>query len=84
MRNSRLATPRSVEYLRLRDAKVIRGKVENIKLPEGYSKVDIIVSELMGSALLYGSMLDSVLHARNCFLKEGGVIAPRWARTSST
>ncbi|EJF55863.1 protein arginine N-methyltransferase [Dichomitus squalens] len=55
---------------------VIRGKVENIKLPEGFDKVDIIVSEWMGYALLYESMLDSVLHARDRFLKDGGVMAP--------
>ncbi|KAI0754475.1 S-adenosyl-L-methionine-dependent methyltransferase [Daedaleopsis nitida] len=55
---------------------VIRGKVEDIKLPEGYDKVDIIVSEWMGYALLYESMLDSVLHARDRFLREGGIMAP--------
>ncbi|KAI1788889.1 protein arginine N-methyltransferase [Ganoderma leucocontextum] len=55
---------------------VIRGKVEDIKLPEGYDKVDIIISEWMGYGLLYESMLDSVLHARNRFLKDGGVMAP--------
>ncbi|TBU22355.1 protein arginine N-methyltransferase [Dichomitus squalens] len=55
---------------------VIRGKVESIKLPEGFDKVDIIVSEWMGYALLYESMLDSVLHARDRFLKDGGVMAP--------
>ncbi|KAI8986156.1 S-adenosyl-L-methionine-dependent methyltransferase [Trametes punicea] len=56
---------------------VIRGKVEDIKLPEGYDHVDIIVSEWMGYALLYESMLDSVLHARDRFLKpDGGVMAP--------
>ena len=30
----------------------------------------------MGYALLYESMLDSVLHARDRFLKVGGVMAP--------
>ncbi|RDX48838.1 protein arginine N-methyltransferase [Lentinus brumalis] len=55
---------------------VIRGKVEDIKLPEGYDKVDIIVSEWMGYALLYESMLDSVLHARDRFLRPGGIMAP--------
>ncbi|KAI0693848.1 protein arginine N-methyltransferase [Cerioporus squamosus] len=55
---------------------VIRGKVEDIKLPDGYEKVDIIVSEWMGYALLYESMLDSVLHARDRFLREGGIMAP--------
>ncbi|KAG6822162.1 hypothetical protein H0H92_015028, partial [Tricholoma furcatifolium] len=38
---------------------VVRGKVENITLPDGIEKVDIIISEWMGYALLYESMLDS-------------------------
>ena len=55
---------------------MIRGKVENIQLPEGVEKVDIIISEWMGYALLYESMLDSVLHARDRFLRKDGVMAP--------
>lgn len=55
---------------------VVRGKVESITLPEGIDKVDIIISEWMGYALLYESMLDSVLVARDRFLKPGGVMAP--------
>ena len=56
---------------------VVRGRVEDIKLPDGVESVDVIVSEWMGYALLYESMLDSVLHARDRFLKkEGGVMAP--------
>ncbi|KAF7964712.1 hypothetical protein HWV62_3685 [Athelia sp. TMB] len=56
---------------------VIRGKVEDIVLPEGITHVDVIISEWMGYALLYESMLDSVLHARDRFLKpDGGVMAP--------
>ena len=35
---------------------VIRGKVEDIQLPDGIEKVDIIISEWMGYALLYESM----------------------------
>ena len=51
--------------------------MEDIKLPEGYDHVDIIVSEWMGYALLYESMLDSVLNARDRFLKpDSGVMAP--------
>ena len=30
----------------------------------------------MGYALLYESMLDSVLHARDRFLRPGGIMAP--------
>jgi protein arginine N-methyltransferase 3 len=55
---------------------VIRGKVENIILPDGISQVDIIISEWMGYALLYESMLDSVLVSRDRFLRPGGVMAP--------
>jgi len=55
---------------------VIRGKVEDISLPEPYTSVDIIVSEWMGYALLYESMLDSVLHARDRFLRPGGLLVP--------
>lgn len=56
---------------------VIQGKVEEITLPDGITHVDIIISEWMGYALLYESMLDSVLRARDRFLRpDGGVMAP--------
>lgn len=55
---------------------VVRGKIEDITLPDGITQVDIIVSEWMGYALLYESMLDSVLVARDRFLRPGGVMAP--------
>jgi protein arginine N-methyltransferase 3 len=55
---------------------VVRGKIENIQLPADVDKVDIIISEWMGYALLYESMLDSVLVARDRFLRPGGVMAP--------
>jgi len=45
---------------------VIKGKIEEIELPE---KVDVIISEWMGYFLLYESMLDSVLFARDKWLK---------------
>ncbi|KIJ59063.1 hypothetical protein HYDPIDRAFT_101466 [Hydnomerulius pinastri MD-312] len=60
---------------------VIRGKVEEITLPDEVTHVDIIISEWMGYALLYESMLDSVLHARDRFLRpDGGVMAPSQCR----
>lgn len=40
------------------------GKVEEITLPDGIEKVDIIISEWMGYCLFYESMLDTVLFAR--------------------
>lgn len=48
---------------------VIQGKIEEIELPDGLTQVDVIVSEWMGYALLYESMLDSVITARDRFLK---------------
>lgn len=53
---------------------IIKGKVEEIKLP--VDKVDIIISEWMGYFLLYESMLDTVLIARDKWLKPGGLIFP--------
>ncbi|KAJ7101532.1 S-adenosyl-L-methionine-dependent methyltransferase [Mycena belliarum] len=55
---------------------VIRGKVEDITLPDNVQQVDVIISEWMGYALLYESMLDSVLRARDRFLRPDGVMAP--------
>lgn len=54
----------------------IRGKIEEISLPEGVDKVDIIVSEWMGYCLLYEAMLDSVLYARDKWLKPDGLMVP--------
>lgn len=53
---------------------LIRGKVEEVVLP--VDKVDIIISEWMGYFLLYESMLDTVLYARDQWLVEGGLIFP--------
>lgn len=54
---------------------LIRGKMEEIDLP--VPKVDIIVSEWMGYFLLYESMLNTVLYARDKWLEAGtGTILP--------
>lgn len=53
---------------------LFRGKLEDVELP--YKKVDIIISEWMGYFLLYESMLDTVLVARDMYLKEGGLLFP--------
>lgn len=52
----------------------LRGRVEDIVLP--VDKVDIIVSEWMGYALLYEAMLPSVLFARDRYLSPGGLLVP--------
>eukprot|EP00210_Caulerpa_lentillifera_P006839 g6538.t1 len=55
---------------------VVEGMMENIEIPE---KVDIIISEWMGYFLLRESMLDSVLIARDKYLKPGGCLFPSHA-----
>ncbi|WBW73524.1 type I protein arginine N-methyltransferase Rmt1 [Schizosaccharomyces osmophilus] len=53
---------------------LMKGKMEDIQLP--VEKVDIIVSEWMGYFLLYESMLDTVLLARDRYLAPGGLMFP--------
>jgi len=53
---------------------IIRGKAEEVELP--VEKVDIIISEWMGYFLLYESMLDSVLYARDKWLAKDGILMP--------
>jgi SAM-dependent methyltransferase len=55
---------------------LVKGKLEEITLPDGIEKVDIIISEWMGYFLLYESMLDTVLYARDKWLAPGGAIYP--------
>jgi len=50
---------------------IIKSKVEEAELPE---KVDIIISEWMGYFLIYESMMDSVLFARDKWLKPDGIV----------
>jgi len=52
---------------------IVCGKVEEVELP---CKVDIIISEWMGYFLLYESMLDTVLFARDKWLVPGGGLFP--------
>ena len=55
---------------------VIQSSVEELVLPE---KVDIIVSEWQGMILLRESMVDSVIKARDKFLKDDGSMWPSHA-----
>jgi protein arginine N-methyltransferase 3 len=56
----------------------VRGKVEEVTMP--VAKVDMIVSEWMGYCLLYESMLDSVIYARDRYLAPGGLMVPSHAK----
>ena len=53
---------------------LLQGKMEEVELP--FPQVDIIISEWMGYFLLYESMLDTVLYARDKYLVKGGLIFP--------
>jgi len=55
---------------------VIQSSVEDLDIP---CKVDIIISEWMGYMLLRESMLDSVIRARNKWLKPDGAMFPSHA-----
>ncbi|CAB3396695.1 unnamed protein product [Caenorhabditis bovis] len=60
---------------------VVQAKVEDVnELPGGVEKVDIIISEWMGYCLLYESMLNTVLYARDKWLKPDGLLFPDKAR----
>ena len=69
---------RLVEAQGLSDVvEVIQGVIESVELPE---MVDVIISEWMGYFLLRESMLDSVVVARDRFLKPDGSLYPSHAR----
>lgn len=56
---------------------IVSGKIEEVEtLVPGVEKVDVIVSEWMGYALLFESMLDSVFLARDKWLRPGGAMLP--------
>ena len=58
---------------------LLQGKMEEVEIPKHLipdGKVDIIISEWMGYFLLYESMLDTVLYARDRYLRDGGKIFP--------
>ncbi|CEL93651.1 unnamed protein product [Vitrella brassicaformis CCMP3155] len=57
---------------------VIHTAVEDVTLP--VDAVDVIVSEWMGFYLLHESMLDSVIYARDRWLRPGGLMLPSSAR----
>eukprot|EP01012_Entosiphon_sulcatum_P048255 TRINITY_DN6666_c0_g1_i1.p2 TRINITY_DN6666_c0_g1~~TRINITY_DN6666_c0_g1_i1.p2 ORF type:complete len:397 (-),score=79.41 TRINITY_DN6666_c0_g1_i1:1486-2640(-) len=56
---------------------VIQATMEDLELPE---KVDIIISEWMGYFLIREAMLDTVIRARDKWLKPGGLMYPSHAK----
>ena len=64
--------------------RVVQGRVEALTddevLGASGERYDVIVSEWMGYGLLFECMLDSVLEARDRWLKPGGAVLPDVAR----
>ncbi|XP_035733209.1 protein arginine N-methyltransferase 6-like isoform X1 [Vespa mandarinia] len=59
--------------------KVIHSKIEDLD-PNVIQKADIIVSEWMGFYLVHEGMLESLLFARDNFLRKGGILFPSIAK----
>lgn len=59
---------------KVENVQLIKGRLEDTDLPE--AKYDIIISEWMGYFLLYESMLDSIIYARDNHLNPNGIILP--------
>lgn len=58
---------------------VFHQRIEDFTLPPDEGKVDILISEWMGFYLLHEGMLDSVIFARDNFLKSEGLMFPQSA-----
>jgi len=57
---------------------LMKGKIEELVLP--VTEVDCIISEWMGTLMVAESMVDSVLLARQKYLKPGGLMMPHTAK----
>ncbi|XP_065833893.1 protein arginine N-methyltransferase 2-like [Oscarella lobularis] len=55
---------------------VIEGKLESVEIPE---EVDLIISEWMGTLLIFEFMIETVIYARDRYLKPDGVMWPSHA-----
>lgn len=55
---------------------LVRGRLEEVKLPLETDEVDVIVSEWMGYGLYFENMLSSVIYARDTYLSNDGILMP--------
>ena len=58
---------------------VINARMEDVTAEDIPEPVDCVVSEWMGYALFFESMLPSVVHARDTFMRPGGIVLPNVA-----
>ena len=73
---------RVIEQRCLLVIRVIKGKIEDIQLPDGIEKVDVIITEWMGYSLFYDSIIQSVIYARDKYLVNLSLSPPITRRTS--
>lgn len=67
-----------VQHNKLEDKIIVKkGRIEDIEIPE---KVDLIISEWMGTFLIFEFMIETVLYARDTYLSPGGVVWPSNAK----
>ena len=59
---------------------VLRGKVEEVELPDGIKQVDIIISEWVGNGLFSKNKLASLIFARDKWLTPNGLVFPNRCR----
>lgn len=59
---------------------LVRGRLEEVKLPLHADEVDVIVSEWMGYGLYFENMLSSVIYARDTYLAPNGILMPSVAQ----
>lgn len=59
---------------------LVRGRLEEVKLPIEHDEVDVIVSEWMGYGLYFENMLSSVIYARDTYLSNKGILMPSDAK----
>ena len=55
---------------------IIRGKVEEVELPDGIQEVDIIIAEWVGHGLFSKNKLASLIFARDKWLAPDGLVFP--------
>ena len=58
---------------------LVKGRLEDVKLPLIDEEVDVIVSEWMGYGLYFENMLSSIIYARDTYLSSNGVLMPSHA-----
>lgn len=74
--NTGISSIRTGNAACLHHLQVCHSKVEELRLDSEGERVDVLVSEPMGTLLVNERMLETYLYARDHFLKPGGKMFP--------